>query len=131
MNFGKSILSPSYLRKPDFTSHESPEKVFNFECVNCQNNVKVKFKEIIGAEWSWKSYFDAQTVNEISAFYKMNLVGKTPDGGWTAISKVECKNCKTEYLIYSGVNEASNSFYIITLQGITEILEDESFENRV
>ncbi len=61
----------------------------------------------------------------------MNLVGKTPDGGWTAIVKAKCKNCQTEYLIYAGVNEASSSFYIITLQGITEILEDESFKDRV
>ena len=60
----------------------------------------------------------------------MNLVGKTPDGGWTAIVKIECKNCQTVYLIYAGVNEASNSFYIITLQGITEIL-DESAKNRI
>jgi hypothetical protein len=115
MKFGKSILSPSYLKKPDFTSHEIHKKVFSFECVNCQNNVEIKFKEIIGAEWSWKSDFDKQTVSEISAFYKMNLVGKTPDGGWTAIVKIECKNCQTEYLIYAGVNEVSNSFYIITL----------------
>jgi len=131
MKFGKSISSPSYLRKSDFTSHESPEKVSSFKFVNCQNNIEVKFKEIIGTEWTWKSEFDEQTVNEIRAFYKMNLVGKSPDGGLTGIVKVECKNCQTEYLIYAGVNEALNSFYIITLQGITEILEDESFKGRV
>ncbi len=96
MRFGKSIISPSYLRKPDFASHESPEKFFPYKCVNCQNNLEVKFKEIIGGESNWKSDFDKQVINEIKAFYKMNIVGKSPDGGWITITKVECKNCQTE-----------------------------------
>ncbi len=94
MKFGKSILSPSYLRKSDFTSHESPEKVFSFECVNCQNNTEIKFKKIICGGSNWKSDFDEQIINEIKTFYKMNLVGKSPDGGWAAIVKVDVKIAK-------------------------------------
>ena len=57
----------------------------------------------------------------------MNAVNKTPDGGWIAIDKCYCENCQTQYLIYASVNEYYNSLYKITLQGITEIL-DESYK---
>jgi len=35
----------------------------------------------------------------------------------------ECSSCKTDYLIYAGVEEVSNSVYGVAMQGITEILE--------
>lgn len=130
MKFGKSILSPSYFRKPDFNSLDSPEKSFQFDCVNCSSIIEVKYKTIIGKEFSWHDEFDEKTYDEIKRFYNMNAVGKTPDGGWTAIDTCQCDNCQTQYLTYVGVNEYYNSLYKITLQGITEIL-DESSGNRI
>jgi hypothetical protein len=155
MKFGKSILSPSYSRKTDFNSLDSPgkgfkynswllvqlrgwfmksrsaKKNFKFNCVNCQTVVEIKYETIIGKEFSWHDEFDKKTYKEIKRFYDMNAVGKTPDGGWTVIDKRQCNNCQTQYLIYAGVDEDYNSLYKITLQGITEILEDESAGNRI
>ncbi len=110
---------------------KSAKKGFKFNCVNCQTVVEIKYETLIGKEFSWHDEFDGKTYNEIKRFYDMNAVGKTPDGGWTAIDKCQCSNCQIKYLIYAGVDEYYNSLYKITLQGITEILEDESFENRV
>ncbi len=130
MRFGKAVLLQSYSRRPDFDSLDSLEKSFNFGCVNCLTKIEVKYKTIIGKEFSWHEEFDAKTYEEIKRLYDMNAVGKTPDGGWTAIDKCQCNNCQTQYLIYAGEDEYYNSLYKITLQGITEIL-DESAKNRI
>jgi hypothetical protein len=100
------------------------KKTFKFTCINCQKKVELKYKSIIGKEFGWHEEFNEKTYEEIKQFYNMNAVNKTPDGGWTAVSKCQCNNCKTEYLIYAGVDEYSNSLYKITLQGITEILDE-------
>lgn len=121
MKFGKSILSPSYFRKPDFDSLDSADKTFTFDCVNCEKKIQKEYREIIGKEWNWKDNFDNETIQEIKQFYNFNAADKSPDGGWIAVEKISCKNCQTNYLIYAGVNENYNSFYKITLQGITEI----------
>lgn len=127
----KSILSPSYSRKPDLNFLDSLQKSFKFDCVNCPIKVEIKFETIVDKEFSWHDEFDEKTNAEIKRFYNMNVVNKTPDGGWSAIDRCQCNNCQTKYLIYAGVNEFANSCYKITLQGITEILEDESVGNRI
>jgi len=149
MQFGKSVLSPSYSRKPDFDSQDSikncygfrfrllfqlccwinkiisGKKAFSFICVNCQKEIGIDYESIIGKEFSWSDDFDEKTNEEIKQFYDMNEGGKTPDGGWTAIDKCLCGRCQTQYLIYAGVDEYLNSTFKVTLQGITEIIEDE------
>ena len=99
--------------------------------MNCPTKIEVKYKTIIGKEFSWHEEFDEKTYDEIKQFYDMNAFSKTPDGGWTAIDRCHCKNCQSQYLIYAGIEEYYNSLYKITLQGITEILEDESAANRI
>lgn len=120
MKFGKAILSPSHFRKPDFNSIDSLEQSFEFRCVNCSSNIERKFTSIFGKEFGWHDDFDEETQSEIERYFEMNVVGKTPDGGWTAVDQCQCNKCPTQYLIYSGVNEYSNSAYQITLQGISE-----------
>ncbi len=124
MKFGKSILSPSYIRQPELNFVDSLEKIYQFECVNCPAKVELEVETIIGKEFSWHEEFDKKLYQEIKRFYDMNAVGKTPDGGWTAIDKCQCSNCRTQYLIYAGVDEYCNSCYKVTLQGITEILDE-------
>ncbi len=53
----------------------------------------------------------------------MNTVGKSPDGGWTAVMKTECENCSAAFLVYGGVAETYNSLYRVTIQGIAEFYE--------
>lgn len=123
MNFGQTILEPSYTRMPDFDSIDSNHASFEFDCKNCKSSIVRPYRELI-ANTNWCDDFDKTTIDEISQFYEMNLVGKAPDGGWTAVEKYQCNNCGTRYLIYAGVNEYANSVYRVTLQGITELLDD-------
>ncbi len=124
-------MLPSYHHKPTFDSVESPEKIFSFDCIECSAKIEIKYRSIIGKEFTWHEEFDAKVYEEIKRFYCMNAVGKTPDGSWTAICKYQCDNCQTQYLIYAGVDEYANSAYKITLQAITEIIKNESAGNRV
>jgi len=52
----------------------------------------------------------------------MNIVGKSPDGGWTTVIEGNCDACGTRYRFYAGIKENANSAYKVTLQGITEIV---------
>ena len=124
MRFGKSLLTPGYWRKPDFDSVDSTIKTFNFRCVNCQKKIEKEFALIIGKEFGWHDDFDEKTYSEIKKKFDMNAVNKTPDGSWTAVLKTNCEECRTDYLIYAGVNEYCNSAYKINLQGISEILNE-------
>ena len=123
MDFGRSIISPAYNRQPDFISWLSKKKTFGFTCVNCESAISFGYEILIGKEWTWKTDFGESSVSEIKRFYKMNIVGKSPDGGWPAVTNIHCQACLANYLIYAGVIEASNSCYIVTLQGITEFLD--------
>ncbi len=82
MKFGKAVLLQSYSRKPDFDSLESLEKSFDFDCVNCPTKIEVKYKTIIGKEFSWHEEFDEKTYDQIKQYYDMNTVGKTLFREW-------------------------------------------------
>jgi transposase-like protein len=124
MKFGKSILSPSYSRGPNYDSLNSINENFEFICMNCQSKIQVEYNEIIGNEWNWEDNFDKKTNDEIKRFFDINAVNKSPDNGRTAISRFKCSDCQAQYLVYAGVNEYYNSLYKVTLQGIAEIIEN-------
>jgi hypothetical protein len=90
----------------------------------CSSKVELEIEKIIGKEYTWKENFDESAREQIKQYYGMNIVGKAPDGGWTAIDSCRCRNCSTRYLIYAGVSEYTNSAHKITLQGITEIIDE-------
>jgi hypothetical protein len=132
MRLGKSKLLPSYTRKPNFTSHESKERHFEFDCINCAEPVVVEYDLLINRVFGWEKHVGEELAAELKEFYRIGVVGKSQDGGWPSMVKVECHNCKAMHLIYAGVNEVSNSVYFVTLQGITELIEEnESSENQV
>ena len=123
MKFGKSVLSPSYTRSPDFISHKTGEKFYNSACVNCNQTISIEFDSLIRQSYSWQDALGEKLVAETKEFYRIGVVGKSQDGGFPSMIIIECKSCKTDYLIYAGVEEISNSVYVVTMQGITEILE--------
>lgn len=96
MKFGKDLLSPSYHRTADFDSVESPSKTFELACVNCPARIKIRLDAIIGNKFKWHEEWDEDTRNDIARHFDMNAVGKTPDGGWTAIDSYECSECRTK-----------------------------------
>jgi hypothetical protein len=123
IKFGKSLLTPSYTRKPDFRSHESTEKQFTFVCTQCAQPVIIEYATLINRGLAWEEDVDETFAAEAKSFYGIGVVGKSRDGGWPSMMKVECSDCKTLFLVYAGVNEVGNSVYIVTMQGITELTE--------
>lgn len=129
MKFGKSQLTPSYTRKPNFRSYESAEKHFVFACTQCAQSVTVEYDTLINGVFSrsqWKQDLGETLAAEALRFYDVGIVGKSQDGGWPSMIKIECSNCKTLFLVYAGVNEFCNGAYLVTMQGITEIIEDQT-----
>lgn len=125
MKFGRSVLSPSYVRKPHFKSNEAAERDFHFACLNCDQEIVVEFNNLIGAATDREDRFPAEFIKAAEEFYGIGLAGKSPDGGFPVFYGVTCGNCKTNYLLYAGVDEPYNSIYLVTIQAITELLESE------
>ncbi|MBA2501315.1 MAG: hypothetical protein H0V27_00405 [Pyrinomonadaceae bacterium] len=122
MTFGRSKLLPSYTRKPNFKSHESKKRYFEFRCVNCDEPLAVEYNLLINQVFGWEQHIGEALAAEAKEFYRVGIVRKSQDGGWPSMTKVQCSNCKITHLVYAGVNEVSNSVYFVTLQGITEII---------
>ena len=137
MRFGRSVLLPGYSRIPDFKSYGSLDskwdimwrlrnyfnRQFNFRCINCHNRMAVEYNLLKRETFGWEQHIGEELAAEAKEFYRIGVADKSPDGGWPSMAKVECRKCKVEYLIYAGVNEVYNSAYLVTLQGITEIIE--------
>src|SRR5687767_9287291 len=121
MNFGRTIFVPSYSRKPDFDSITSVDDTFEFDCVNCTFRIVGSFSSLCGREFGWRDSYDCESLKKIEEHFGMNIVGKSLDGGWTAVSEGDCEACGSRYLLYAGINEYANSAYKVTLQGISEI----------
>ena len=122
MIFGTSILSPSYVRKPHFKSDEPQAQSFEFSCVNCDQPVPVDYKLLIKEVYGYKESLGEDFAARAAEFYRIGVVGKSQDGGWPSMIKIECARCQTVYLIYAGIDEFYNSLYSVTIQGITELI---------
>lgn len=137
MRFGRSVLRPSYSRIPDFKNFDYKDgkwgirsrlreyfnREFKFRCINCNKRMAVEYDLLIDKGSGWKQKIGEALAREAIEFYKIGAVGKSHDGGWPAMIKVECPKCKARYLVYAGVNEIHNSAHLVTIQGITEIVE--------
>ena len=83
----------------------------------------VEYNQLINQVFGWEQHLGEELAAEAKEFFRIGIVGKSPDGGWPSIVKVQCSECRTVHLVYAGVNEVSNSVHFVTLQGIAEIIE--------
>jgi len=67
------------------------------------------------------SILGPEHASAIEQHFDYNLVGKSHDGGWPRLTVELCPRCGARYLVYAGVKEPANGFYIITVQGIVEL----------
>jgi ribosomal protein S27E len=121
MRLIQTLVEPSYSRSQFFGGWDFSKANFAVTCVECgfKNNIDVSKIPQLG--WTWRDSFNQEEVEFIEATFKLNLVGSTPTGGYPAMLKIFCKECKTEYLVYFGCAEVSNSVYSITHQGLLRI----------
>ena len=135
MKFGRSLLLPSDIRIPDYKNFEYSDRwwtfwwrirnylnrQFHFRCINCRKRIDGDYNWFINGDG--EKQIGEELAAEAKEFYSIGVDNRSPDGGWPSMAKVECRKCKVEYLIYAGVNEIHNSAYLVTMQGITEIIE--------
>lgn len=121
MKFLRKLFEPSYSRQADFHSLDATPANYKFNCADCSNAILFPFTEAITECWRWEEEFDDQTLSAIKMYFDMNIVGKSPDGGWPSVFEVSCNACQSRYLIYSSVKETSNSVFYVTVQSIAEI----------
>jgi hypothetical protein len=86
----------------------------------------VEYELLISETFGWEQHIGKELAAEAKEFYRIGISNNSPDGGWPSMAKVECRKCKVEYLIYAGVNEVHNSAYLVTMQGITEMIEGDN-----
>jgi hypothetical protein len=102
------------------------EEQSTFACSRCNYPLTVEYAALINLAFTWEDAFGKTFTADAKSFYGIGIAGKSPDGGWPSMTKIECANCQTMFLVYAGVNEASNSVYFVTMQGITELRESEN-----
>ena len=117
IEFGANILEPAYERKPHYIGYDPSTAYYSFNCLQCRQQIQVPLTTVssLGEE------FSVEDLKRIKEYFEIGIVGKSRDGGWPAFHRVICAECGYQYLFYVGVDEPSNSFYTITVQGICEL----------
>jgi hypothetical protein len=87
---------------------------------------EILIQELLAWENNWGEAFAAQA----KKLYGIGVVGKSHDGGWPSMVIANCSKCTAKYLIYAGVREVYNSIYTVTIQGITELIDAASDDER-
>ena len=121
IQIGKCLLEPSYWREPHYTGGLFPRSVpalYCWACVSCQSDISLVLSDFNVLDSLELSQHDKQIVNER---FEIGVVGRSKDGGWPCLQSVVCPNCDQEHLVYLGVQEPSNSMFIITVQAICEL----------
>jgi hypothetical protein len=121
MRFKEKLFEPSYSRQDDYNSLNDPDRGYSFVCTTCNQQVSFPSAKAIDSEYSWAEEYDQVTIQTIRDYFKMNLVGKSPDGGRPTVFEVACEKCSSLFLVYAGVEETSNSVFRVAIQSIAEI----------
>jgi hypothetical protein len=125
MILGRTILAPAYDRVPDFSGSSTAHANFAFSCASCKRQVVVLIDQLIDAAWTWETAaqreVDPALLTQAKEAFEFNLVGRSHDGGMPLLVFPHCSNCGMKYVLYAGVREPSNSYYVVTVQGISEV----------
>jgi hypothetical protein len=111
LEFGLQLIRPSYSREPLFAGSEMSDRFYSWKCVGCRATVLTPLDAVLREAWSWKSTLGEPLASAASSHFELNAVGKSHDGGIPSILLVSCSSCNSQYLLYAGVSETSNSVY--------------------
>ncbi len=118
MKFHNTLLEPDYARSPDFVGWNLDEANFQFDCGKCSRRITIAYQYFVDLFWRWEDRLGQDLVDAAKTQFRLNIVGRSHDGGWPTVTVANCNNCGSQHLVYAGVNEISNSYYQITVQGI-------------
>jgi hypothetical protein len=124
--FERRILAPSATRRPTYDILEPYGRDYWFDCSVCGNSVHLDLDAILKEDGRVQTILGAANEAAIRDHFELSSAGKSFDGGWPRFHVERCSRCRTRYLVYVGVNEPSNSRFLVTMQGITQLAADSS-----
>lgn len=120
LSFGRDVLQPSVHRAPTVRGYPTAAAViYPFICAACDASIRVDVFRLANGQQA--TVLGSENATAVQQHFDVNLVGKSHDGGWPRFAVETCSHCRSRYLIYAGVQEPANGYYIITIQGIVEI----------
>jgi hypothetical protein len=122
--FGARIVKPSLTRRPSYDIIEPHTREYRFDCTVCGSQVRLDLDAILSEDGRADSILGPENAAAIRAHFEFNMVGKSHDGGWPRLHVERCSRCRTRYLVYVGVKEPSNSRFLVTVQGITQLVTE-------
>jgi hypothetical protein len=115
-------LVPGYGRKPSYTGGAANEPL-SYPCASCKVENEVSASDMERASWDCKEALGQDLWALASEHFGFNtVVGKAQDGGRPAVVRRVCGACGHELLVYAGVRESSNSWFVITLLGASVLV---------
>jgi hypothetical protein len=125
MKLGKELRPWLGRRKPDIDIGVKEERAFAWQCTHCAGEISVPLRERLHELETYpRGDFTTEEKKEAERFYGMGQWSRAPSGGGIHFEKIKCPRCSTPYLFSYGVDEPSNSFLVLTVEGIIEIGED-------
>ena len=118
----KKIRSPSEKRKPEFDNGNSISKgKVEWLCSNCVKTNEIELRGVLdnyifGKEPPLK----IEVLSFAESAFGVKLYKLALCGGWSHFISRSCNSCPTEFLIWIGMNEVSNSHYKLTCHAIYE-----------
>ncbi|MDQ8188593.1 hypothetical protein [Pelagicoccus sp. SDUM812002] len=122
MRFNKAIRSPSWYHEKEIDITDE-DKSFEWNCIECKEKISVSLKERLTfpCDPFPKGDFSEEERKEIREYYVMGEHSRSPCGGGMVFENIGCPLCKSNYLFAYGLNEPSNSYLVLTVQGIVHI----------
>ena len=122
MTFHSALRSPSWYHKKEIDITDE-ERSFEWICVDCKEKISVPLKERLkhGFEQFPSGGFTEEEKKEIKEYYALGPHSRSPCGGGFTFERIECPLCEANYLFTCGIDEPSNSYLVLTVQGIVHI----------
>ncbi len=121
IEFVSNLIRPSYGRDSWFSGSETDDRFYSWPCSECSTEMRTSLDAILHKRWSWEERLSAELISSLRAHFEINLVGRSPDGGFPSIILVPCPTCDAQNFLYAGVQETSNSVYRVVIQGLSRV----------
>lgn len=123
MEFTRQLRKPSAFHEQNLSIEDKDERTFDWNCVDCGGKVSVDLNKRLNFTFGGfaEGQFSTAEIDEVRSFYAMGEHSRSPCGGPLSFEIITCPDCRAEYLFSYGVKEPSNSFLILTVQGIAKI----------
>jgi hypothetical protein len=125
LQFNKSIVAVTGAKQPHFdNANQSSAGTYHWRCNGCKEGVGISLKEVLD-DSLFSSVPGLTAAEEAQARAHFALAARqyarAHCGGWSNFRIYPCLKCAHQFLVYLGMNEVSNSHYLITVHSVWEV----------